>query len=52
MSELDPDRRERLLAEIGGVGQAVVTSADPDAAALGARLAETTLRIEGGRVVG
>jgi len=51
MSELDPDRRERLLAGIGDVGQVVVTSADPDAAALGARLAQATLRIEpGGRV--
>jgi DNA replication and repair protein RecF len=52
MSELDPERRERLLEEIGGAGQAVVTSADPDAAALGARHAEATLRIEDGRVVG
>lgn len=52
MSELDPGRRERLLTEIGGPGQAVVTSADPDAAALGARLAQATFRIEGGAVVG
>ena len=31
LSELDPERRERLLAAVGRDGQAVVTSADPHA---------------------
>ncbi len=34
LSELDPDRRRRLLDGLTGRGQAWVTSADPDAAAL------------------
>ena len=36
LSELDPDRRRLLLAALAGGGQAWVTSADPDAAALAA----------------
>lgn len=30
MSELDPDRRERLVERLGGAGQAVITAADED----------------------
>ena len=30
MSELDPERRERLVARLGGSGQALVTAADED----------------------
>ena len=30
MSELDPDRRERLVERLGGGGQAVITAADED----------------------
>jgi DNA replication and repair protein RecF len=30
MSELDPERRERLVERLGGAGQAVITAADED----------------------
>jgi DNA replication and repair protein RecF len=30
MSELDPERRERLVARLGGAGQALITAADED----------------------
>jgi DNA replication and repair protein RecF len=30
MSELDPDRRASLLEVLGGAGQSVITTADPD----------------------
>jgi DNA replication and repair protein RecF len=47
LSELDPERRERLLLAVGREGQAVVTSADPSVVeGLGAHL----VRVEDGRV--
>lgn len=51
LSELDPGRRSLLLAALAGDGQAWVTSADPDAAALaeGAGAAHH-LHVEAGRV--
>jgi recombinational DNA repair ATPase RecF len=30
MSELDPDRRERLVERLGSAGQALITAADED----------------------
>ena len=51
LSELDPGRRRLLLGALAGDGQAWVTSADPDAAALaeGAGAAHH-LHVEAGRV--
>ena len=51
LSELDPGRRRLLLGALGGRGQAWVTSADPDAAALAeAAGAAHHLHVEGGHV--
>ena len=51
LSELDPGRRRLLLGALAGHGQAWVTSADPDAAALAATVgAAHHLRVEGGHV--
>ena len=50
LSELDPARRRALLSAIGGGGQAIVTSADPDAADLAARHAQGAIRVEGGTI--
>ena len=51
LSELDPGRRRLLLAALGGGGQAWVTSADPDAAALAeAAGAAHHLHVEDGHV--
>ena len=51
LSELDPGRRRLLLGALAGSGQAWVTSADPDAAALAAAAgAAHHLRVEAGRV--
>jgi DNA replication and repair protein RecF len=51
LSELDPDRRRLLLAALAGHGQAWVTSADPDAAALAeAAGAAHHVHVEAGRV--
>ena len=37
MSELDPERRERLVERLGGGGQALITAADEDSLPLQAR---------------
>lgn len=51
LSELDPDRRRLLLAALTGGGQAWVTSADPDAAALAESVgAAHHLHVRGGHV--
>jgi len=51
LSELDPDRRRLLLHELTDAGQAWVTSADPDAAALAeAAGAAHHLHVEDGHV--
>jgi len=51
LSELDPGRRRLLLAALGGHGQAWVTSADPDAAALAEATGATHhLHVEAGHV--
>lgn len=51
LSELDPQRRRLLLEALAGQGQAWVTSADPDAAALAeAAGAAHHLHVEAGRV--
>ncbi len=51
LSELDPRRRRLLLEALAGQGQAWVTSADPDAAALAeAAGASHHLHVEAGRV--
>jgi DNA replication and repair protein RecF len=51
LSELDPGRRRLLLEALAGQGQAWVTSADPDAAALAeAAGAAHHLHVEAGRV--
>lgn len=51
LSELDPGRRRLLLAAFTGPGQAWVTSADPDAAALAdAAGAAHHVHVEAGRV--
>ena len=51
LSELDPGRRRLLLTALAGHGQAWVTSADPDAAALAeATGAAHHLHVEDGRV--
>lgn len=51
LSELDPGRRRLLLAALAGHGQAWVTSADPDAAALAeAAGAARHLHVEDGHV--
>lgn len=51
LSELDPRRRRLLLDSLSGPGQAWVTSADPDAAALAeATGARHHLHVEDGRV--
>ncbi len=51
LSELDPGRRRLLLGALAGHGQAWVTSADPDAAALAeAAGAAHHLHVEAGRV--
>jgi DNA replication and repair protein RecF len=51
LSELDPGRRRLLLAALGGHGQAWVTSADPDAAALAEATGATHhLHVEAGSV--
>ena len=53
LSELDPRRRRALLDGLAGGGQTLVTSADPDAAALAAASgAALHLRVEAGEVVG
>jgi DNA replication and repair protein RecF len=43
MSELDPDRRERLVARLGGGGQVVITAADEESVPPPAR--ETVVRM-------
>lgn len=48
LSELDPERRRALMHAISDTGQAIVTSADPDAAELASRHAELAVRVEGG----
>lgn len=51
LSELDPGRRRLLLQALAGRGQAWVTSADPDAAALAEAVgAAHHLHVEAGRV--
>ena len=51
LSELDPGRRRLLLEALAGQGQAWVTSADPDAAALAEAVgAAHHLHVEAGRV--
>lgn len=51
LSELDPDRRRRLLAAVSGTGQTWVTTADPDAASLAAATgAAHLLRVRKGAV--
>jgi DNA replication and repair protein RecF len=47
LSELDPERRELLLAVVRAVGQAIVTTADPQLAAV---RDAASLRVEGGRI--
>ncbi len=51
LSELDAERRRRVLDALGAAGQTVVTSADPDVAELAARRAAAHLRVEQGEVV-
>ena len=52
MSELDADRRERLVARLGGAGQSVITTTDlahvPGSHGAGVR----RLRVTDGTVVG
>ncbi len=43
MSELDPDRRERLAARLGGEGQAVITAAAEESLPAGARDRRVTM---------
>lgn len=50
LSELDPGRRDRVLRAIAGVGQTIVTTADPSAARAALSRGATVLRVEGGRV--
>jgi DNA replication and repair protein RecF len=50
LSELDPDRRRRLLEAVAGYGQTIITAADPDVLGLAARTAAHTLHVEEGRV--
>lgn len=52
LSELDPDRRRRLLEAVGDGGQTVVTSADPGAAGVPGAAAAALVRVERGRLVG
>jgi DNA replication and repair protein RecF len=51
LSELDPDRREALLGAVEGVGQAILTSADPEAQATAGARAARVVRVREGRVV-
>lgn len=51
LSELDPDRRERLLDALSRDGQAIVTSADPGTVDLAAPRASSVVVVEDGRRV-
>jgi DNA replication and repair protein RecF len=51
LSELDQERRERLLGTLKGNGQTLITTADPSSAQVGG-LSFATLRIDNGRVDG
>jgi DNA replication and repair protein RecF len=50
LSELDPGRRARLVDAVGGAGQTIATSADPDAAPIAARRGAAVLRVGEGRL--
>ena len=51
LSELDGERRLRVLEALHGAGQTLVTSADADATALAAQRAEAHLVVDDGRLV-
>ena len=51
LSELDPDRRRRLLEAVRDGGQTVVTSADPHVADGLAAVPDAVVRVEAGTVV-
>jgi DNA replication and repair protein RecF len=50
LSELDPDRRARLLEAISAGGQSLVTTADPSAAQEARRVAAQVVRVDAGRI--
>ncbi len=50
LSELDPDRRRRLLEAVSDHGQTILTAADPDVLSVAARTGAHTLHVEGGRI--
>lgn len=52
LSELDPDRRERLLDALRSGGQAIVTSADPGTVELARAQAAQLIRVDAGRCLG
>jgi DNA replication and repair protein RecF len=51
LSELDPDRRARVLAAASRDGQTLVTTADPKAAETAVHQGATVFRVEAGAVV-
>jgi DNA replication and repair protein RecF len=50
LSELDPDRRTRLVDALDDGGQTIATSADPDAAPIAERAGAAVLRVREGRL--
>lgn len=52
LSELDPERRERLLDTLRSGGQAIVTSADPGTVELARAQAAQLIRVDAGKCVG
>jgi DNA replication and repair protein RecF len=52
LSELDPERRERLLDALRSGGQAIVTSADPGTVELARAQAAQLIRVDAGRCLG